>query len=75
MRVYLKKIGKDADMAEPLIMKKGSTVGDACIRLHKQFTENFSHARVWGPSARFPGQSVGPVHKLQDGDTVEIHLK
>ncbi len=75
MRLYMKKIGKEPDMNEPLIIKKGSTVKDVCIRLHKEFLENFDYARIWGKSAKFPGQNVGLEHKLNDEDIVEIHLK
>jgi hypothetical protein len=75
MRLYMKKIGKEPDMNEPLIIKNGSTVKDVCIKLHKEFLENFDYARIWGKSAKFPGQNVGLEHKLNDEDIVEIHLK
>ncbi|MBI4021528.1 MAG: GTP-binding protein [Candidatus Aenigmarchaeota archaeon] len=68
-RIYLKKPGKEPDLEEPLIMR-----GPCTIRLVvKKFNFRFAFARIWGPSARFPGQKVGIDHSLQDTDIVEIH--
>ena len=72
MRVYLKQAGKEPDMEEPLIMKQAS-VRDVCLRLHRIFEKHFKYARVWGPSAKYPGQKVGIDFKLKDCDIVEIH--
>ena len=75
VRVYLKPQGKKADMEDPLVIKKGSTVIDACGKLHREFVKNFRHAKVWGPSVKFPGQKVGPDHVLDDEDVLRIILK
>ena len=48
--------------------KNGHVAGS----VHKDVAAVCSGARVWGPSARFPGQQVGRHHELRDGDTVEI---
>ena len=75
MRVYCKEIGKKADMNVPLIMRKGNTLKDMCIKLHKDFVSKFRFARIWGKSARFPGMPVRKLeHVLQDNDIVEIRL-
>lgn len=55
-------------MEDPLVIKKGSTVIDACRKLHREFVKNFRHAKVWGTSVKFPGQKVGPDHVLDDED-------
>jgi len=73
-RIYLKKIGKEPDMREPLIMKGQPSVMDVCERIHKVFAKNFRFARVWGRTAKFPGQKVGGEHRLADGDVVELHV-
>ncbi len=76
MRIYLKRIGKEPDMKEPLIMRKGCTVRDVAGRIHRHaFGERISYARIWGPSARFPGQKKGPDHVLRDCDIVELHTE
>ena len=61
-------------MKEPLILQKGVTVKDVCNKLHKDFVSKFRFARVWGKSAKFPGQKLGLGHVLEDRDVVEIHL-
>ncbi len=75
IRVYMKKQGEEADLDEPLIAKKGSTVGDVCDSLHRVFRQNFRYALVWGKSARFPGQMVGLEHKLADADVLSVIIK
>ena len=75
IRVYLKPQGRKADMEDPLVIKKGSTVIDACGKLHREFVRNFRHAKVWGTSVKFPGQKVGPDHVLDDEDVLRVILK
>jgi len=74
IRIYLKKISKEPDMNEPLIMKEGSTIKNACEKLHREFLNKFKYARVWGQSAKFPGQVHQLSHTLKDKDIIEIHL-
>ena len=75
MRVCMKEPKKDADTEKPLIIKRGSTIGDVCNKLHKDFVKKFKFARVWGKSARHPAQKLGLDHTLQDKDVLEIHLR
>jgi hypothetical protein len=72
MRVFLKPQGKEADMEEPLVVRRGSTVGTVCDSIHRDFRRNFRYAMVWGGSAKFPGQMVGLEHALRDRDIVTI---
>ena len=76
MRVYMKRIGKEPDLKEPLIIKKGSNVLDVANKIHNvAFGENVEYARIWGPSARFEGQKKGVNHILKDKDIVELHFR
>ncbi|MHA2099470.1 MAG: OBG GTPase family GTP-binding protein [Candidatus Kariarchaeaceae archaeon] len=75
MRVYLRRPGHKTDMEEPLIIKQGSSVKDVAERIHRRFINDFRHATIWGPSAKFPGQKVGLQHVLVDSDVVKIILK
>jgi small GTP-binding protein len=76
MRVYMKRIGKSPDMKEPLIVKVGSSVKDVATKIHRiAFGGKVEYARIWGKSARFPGQKKGPAHVLVDLDVVELHTK
>jgi ribosome-interacting GTPase 1 len=73
MRVYTKTPGGKADMTDPMILEKGSTVGEAAESLHKDFYQNLKYAVVWG-SGKYDGQRVSKSHVLQDGDVVEFHI-
>ena len=76
IRVYCKEVGKKADLDVPMIMFKGATIKDLCEKLHRDFVNKFKFARIWGPSAKFPGQELKRLeHALVDGDIVELHLR
>ena len=73
MRIYMKKLGREPDMKEPVIVKKGSTVKGIAKSIHKSWGEA-RYARVWG-SSKFPGQRLGLDYVLKDRDIVEIHAE
>lgn len=75
IRIYLKPQGKKADMEEPLIVRKGSTVEDVAGKLHRDFLKNFRHAKIWGKSVKFPGQKVGLEHVMEDKDVLRLIIK
>jgi small GTP-binding protein len=75
IRIFMKRQGKKADLEEPLIMRKGATVEDVCLKLHRAFRDNFRYANVWGKSAKHPGQKAGLRHVLQDRDILLIIKK
>ncbi len=72
LRVYAKEPGKKPDMARPFVMKRGATVHDLAMIIHKDIAASFKYARIWG-SAKFDGQQVDRDHVLADRDVVEIH--
>ncbi|NHJ05907.1 MAG: TGS domain-containing protein [Candidatus Heimdallarchaeota archaeon] len=57
---------------KPIVIKTGATVGDVAKIIHTRFYDNFKHAKIYGPSAKFDGQIVGLNYILEDGDIVEI---
>lgn len=71
IRVYLKKNG-EIDYCEPLIIKKGEKIKNVCERIHKDITDKFKFALVWGKSVKYSGQRVGLNHMLYDEDIVTI---
>ncbi|AGK60688.1 small GTP-binding protein domain protein [Archaeoglobus sulfaticallidus PM70-1] len=73
IRIFLKPPGGKADLNEPMIIKRGMTVGDVCKKLHKDMYRNFRYARVIGKSAKFKEQRVGIDHVLEDGDILTIY--
>ncbi len=70
--VYMKPQGEKADLEEPMVVRKGTTIAEICQRLHRDFTRKFRYSQVWGPSAKFPGQTVGLNHEVKDRDVVSI---
>jgi ribosome-interacting GTPase 1 len=75
IRVYLRPQGGSADRSAPLVVPEGATVGDVCDAIHRDFRRRFRFANVWGPSAKFPGQTVGLRHVLQDEDEVTVVVR
>lgn len=75
MSIYMKPQGKEADMKEPLVVKEGSTVGMICDTLHRDFKRKFRYANIWGPSAKFPGQTVGLNHVMKDQDILTLVVR
>ncbi|RLG83284.1 MAG: GTP-binding protein [Thermoprotei archaeon] len=74
IRIYTKQPNGQISN-KPLILKKGSTVLDVAKSIHKKFVESFLYAKIWGSSAKYPGERVGLDHVLHDGDIVEIHIR
>ena len=72
LRVYPKAPGKSVERDDPIVLSNGSTVLDAAVGLHKDFSE-FKFARIWGPEWH-NGQSVSRNDVVYDGDVVEFHL-
>ena len=72
IRIFMKPVGKKVDMQEPLILRYGNTVEDACRKLHRAFKDKFRFANVSGPSAKHDIQKVGLEHVLKDGDILTI---
>lgn len=72
IRVYMKPQGEEVDKEEPMIIEEGSTVEELSKKIHRDLKKKFKHARVWGESAKYPGQEVGGSHVLADEDVVRI---
>jgi len=70
-RIFLKD-GSEGNDARPVVVPEGATVSDVVERLRKSVVGKPCVAKVWGPSAKFPGQEVGGKHVLVDGDSMEI---
>jgi small GTP-binding protein len=66
VRVHLREGG------DPVALEPPATVLDVADTIHHELRERCTGARIWGPSARFPGQQVGREYELSDGDSVEV---
>lgn len=72
IRVYTKEPNSETHSPRPMVLKEGATVEDAVKEIREEFLKFFKYVRIWGPSAKFPGEKVGLTHKLMDGDIIEI---
>ncbi len=75
IRVYTKEPNEKFPSKRPFTIRKGSTILDLAKRIHSDFYKQFSYAKVWSKRLRFSPQKVGGTFTLEDGDTVEIHMK
>lgn len=71
IRVYTKPPGKEANLSEPTVLKRGSSVDDLARLIHKELHQKLKYAVLWG-SGKFSGQRVGRSYTLEDGDVVEL---
>ena len=75
IRIYVKPPGREVDREEPVILRRGDSVTELLRRLPGELDHAFKAAMVWGRSARFPGQTVGREHVLEDEDVVSIVIQ
>ncbi len=74
IRIYTKEPSHKEPSPRPVVVKTGTTVIDMTKRLHSALFKKFKYARVWGPSAKHPGEKVGSGHVLMDKDILEVHV-
>ncbi len=72
-RVYCKEPSAKKPSDRPLIVKEQAKVADVVKKLGKELYEEFRYARIWGKSAKYPGEKVGLEHTMRDGDIIEVH--
>jgi len=72
IRVYCKTPSEKRPSEKPLIMKKGATVIQVAQEIYHGLYKNFKYARIWGVSAKYPGEKVGPEHEMKDGDIIQF---
>lgn len=77
LRIYTKPKGQMPDYDEPVILHSegNPSIEEFCNRLHRNLINDFSHALVWGKSAKHQPQRCGKDHLLQDEDIVQICKK
>jgi len=75
IRVYTKEPNSPIPSEKPLVLKEGATVADAIRKIREEYLHFFKYARIWGPSAKYPGERVGLDHVLKDKDIIEVRTK
>jgi hypothetical protein len=73
--VYLKEQRKEPDLEKPLVIKKGDTIEDVCVKIHKDLLKKFKYAKIKGNSVKFDWQRVGLEHKPEHEDIIEIYAR
>jgi len=73
VRVYSKEPGKPADLRQPFIVPRGSTVMDLAETIHRELAQHLKRARIWG-GGKYDGQAVQRDHVLADKDVIELHV-
>jgi len=72
VRVYTKAPGRPPDKDRPFTVRRGQTVGEVALQVHREIADALKYARVWG-EGHFNGQQVGREHQVNDGDVLELH--
>jgi len=72
VRAYTKAPGKSADLQDPVILPRGSTILNFAAQIHKDFAQKLKFARIWAKE-KYDGQMVQRDYVLKDGDIIELH--
>jgi ribosome-interacting GTPase 1 len=72
VRVYTKAPGKKADLQDPYVVPRGSTVLDVAEKVHRDFVQNLRYARIWG-EGKVDGIMVPRDFVIGEGDILELH--
>ncbi len=72
VRVYSKVPHRPADLSRPYTLRRGQTVHDLAVLVHKEVAGSLRHARLWSRDGT-EGQQVGRDHPVADGDILELH--
>lgn len=72
IRVFVKDSSGTTEH-RPIVVAEGATVESVIEQLPETMAKQFHSAKIWGVSAKFPGQLVGKTHVLSDGDILEAY--
>ncbi|KAF8139994.1 developmentally regulated GTP-binding protein [Boletus edulis] len=75
VKVYTKKRGERPDLSDPVCLRKGATIEDVCLGIHKSLATHFRYGL--GRSSKFAPhtQKVSLNHQVQDEDVVSVFTK
>lgn len=65
--VYLVEKDIDPNFDNPIIMKSGETLFDVAEKIGSDFAGTKKMAKIWGSSAKFPGQDVSLTTEIAEG--------
>lgn len=64
--VYLVKPDAEPDFTNPMVMKSNETLKDVALKIGTDFAESKKLVKIWGTSAKFPGQEVSFDTKVEE---------
>jgi uncharacterized protein len=73
VRFYSKPPGHKPDLDVPYILRRGETVQDAALRVHRDFAEHLKYARLFHKTKLGDGRMVERSHVVEDEDILEFH--
>ena len=73
VRFYSKPPGHKPDLEVPYILRRGETVQDAAMHVHRDFAEHLKYARLFRKSHEQDGRMVERTHVVEDEDILEFH--
>ena len=72
VRVYLVKRDEEPSHNNPIVVKDGTTLAELAETIGTEFAENKKKAKIWGPTAKFPGQEVSLQTAVSEGVQVRF---
>ena len=69
---FAKPPRQSPEEADRFWVERGASVEVLASAVHRDLARRLTGARIWGDSARPPGQTVPTNHVLHDGDVVEL---
>jgi ribosome-interacting GTPase 1 len=57
----------EPDLNDPIVMKSGETLKDVAVKIGSDFADSKKLVKIWGKSAKFPGQEVSFDTIVEEG--------
>ena len=70
--VFLVKPDEEINQGSPIVMKDGETLKDVALKIGPDFAAGKKIVKIWGSSAKFPGQEVSFDTKVAEGMQVRF---
>jgi small GTP-binding protein len=67
VKIYLVEPFEDPNQNHPLIVRNGNTLKEVTEKLGTTIMTEKKLAKIWGPTAYFPGQEVPLTHEVAEG--------
>ncbi|MDP1710172.1 MAG: GTPase [bacterium] len=65
--VYLVRPDEEPNFNNPIVMKENETLKDVAVKIGTDFADSKKLVKIWGSSAKFPGQEVSLTTKVTEG--------